>query len=98
MLWWVKQRERASKSQKEVLNSGWYRKFQFDSKKVAEVAQQKYVSPNTEKSTQLATKVFVNWKQLQQLAGEECCPEDSLEQADPSHLAKWSSLFVVEAW
>ena len=35
---------------------------------------------------------------MRQLAGEECCPEDSLEQADPSHLAKWSSLCVVEAW
>ena len=70
--------------------------FQFVSKKDAEVAQQKYVSPNTEKSTQLATKVFANWKQAQQLADEECCPEDLLEQADPSHLAKWLSLFVVK--
>ena len=33
-----------------------------------------------------------------QLAGEECCPKDLLEQAVPSHLAKWSSLFAVEAW
>ena len=98
MPWWVKQREWASKNQQEALNSGWYRKFQFDSKKDVEVAQQKYVSPNTEKSTQLVTKVFANWKQARQLAGEECCPEDLLEQADPSYLAKWLSLFVVEAW
>lgn len=71
-------------------------RFQFVSKKDAETAQQKYVPPNTERSTQWATKVFAEWKQARQLAGEECCPEDLLKRADPSDLAKWLSLFAVE--
>lgn len=42
-------------------------------------------------------RVFAEWKQARQLAGEGSCPEDLLERADPTDLVKWLSLFAVEA-
>ena len=78
-------------------DTGNSRHFQFVSKQDVEVAQQPYVPPNMEKSTQWALKVFVECKQARQLTGEDCCPVDLLERVDPTELVKWLSLFAVEA-
>ena len=71
-------------------------RFQFVSKEDAEAAQKSYVPPNTERSTQWALKVFAEWKQAWKIVGQDYCPEDLLERADPTELAKWVSLFAVE--
>ena len=96
---WIKEND-PPKGKKKCLTLGDIgnsSRFQFVFKKDAETAQQKYVPANTEKSTHWATKVFADWKQARQLAGEGCCSDDLLERADPSHLPKWLSLFAVEA-
>ena len=78
-------------------DTGNSRRFQFISKQDVEVAQQPYVPPNTKMSRQWALKFFVECKQVRQLTGEDCCPEDLLERVDPTDLVKWLSLFAVEA-
>ena len=70
---------------------GNFSRFQFVSKKDAEAAQQKFVPLNAD------WRLFADWKQARQLVGKECCPEDLLERAYPSHLTKWLSLLTVEA-
>ena len=55
-----------------------------------------YVPQNTKKNTAWGVNVFVEWIAARNKDGEERCPEDILERANPGNLNHWLCRFVTE--
>ena len=55
-----------------------------------------YIPQNTQRNTAWSSKVFLEWRSSRKCAGEEVCPDNLFEEADPEKLNHWIPRFINE--